>query len=68
MLAASDPTPAIRLLLIGVLRSEHWNGYMPPFADQLDDTDIAAVLSWVRSQWGNHAAPLGAADVARVRR
>ncbi len=31
---------------------------MPPFGHVLDDNDIAAVLSYVRQSWGNHAAPV----------
>lgn len=68
LLTQPDATPAIRLLLTGVLRSEHWNGYMPAFAEQLDDQEAAAVLTWTRSQWGNHAPAATAADVAKERR
>lgn len=68
LLTQPDAAPAIRLLLTGVLRSEHWNGYMPAFAEQLDDNELAAVLSWTRSQWGNQAPAVTAADVAAARR
>lgn len=67
MLSAADPTAAIRLLLIGVLRSEHWNGYMPPFAEQLDDRELAAVLTYARGKWGGQAKEITAAEVAAVR-
>ena len=40
---------------------------MPPFATQLSDADVAAVLSFVRASWGNRAAPLSELDVARQR-
>lgn len=40
---------------------------MPPFATELDDDDIAAVLSYVRNAWGNRAGAVRALDVQRWR-
>jgi mono/diheme cytochrome c family protein len=40
---------------------------MPPFAPKLSDADVAAVLSYIRSAWGNKAAPLSEVDVAQQR-
>jgi mono/diheme cytochrome c family protein len=40
---------------------------MPEFGSQLSDAEIAAVLSYVRSQWGNKAAPVGAPLVTTER-
>ena len=40
---------------------------MPPYVLTLNDTEIAAVLSHIRSTWGNHAAGVSALDVNRVR-
>lgn len=68
MLAQADATQAISLVLTGVTRSAQWNGYMPPFAEQLDDREIAAVLTYARSQWTSQAAAITAEDVALVRR
>jgi len=42
-------------------------GGMPDFSGSLDDGEIARVLSYVRSSWGNSAAPLHADDVAALR-
>ncbi len=42
-------------------------GGMPDFSGSLGDRDIALVLSYVRSSWGNQAAPLQEADVAALR-
>ncbi|MBV8665460.1 MAG: cytochrome c [Burkholderiaceae bacterium] len=42
-------------------------GGMPNFSGQLADRDIAAVLSFVRSSWGNQAPPLSAEQVAALR-
>jgi len=40
---------------------------MPPYASTLDDTQIAAVLSYVRSAWGNAGAPVDPTEVTRNR-
>lgn len=40
---------------------------MPPFAHVLNDAEIAAVVSYVRSAWGNDAAPVTQLQVSRYR-
>jgi len=40
---------------------------MPPYFQVLNDADIAAVLSYVRSAWGNDAPPISALEVRRYR-
>ena len=40
---------------------------MPPFVLTLNDAEIAAVLSHIRSTWGNQASSISALDVNRVR-
>jgi mono/diheme cytochrome c family protein len=42
-------------------------GGMPDFSDILSDRDIATVLSFVRSNWGNQGAPLSEAEVLALR-
>jgi mono/diheme cytochrome c family protein len=42
-------------------------GGMPDFSNSLDDGEIAQVLSYVRSSWGNSAAPLTLEEVAAQR-
>ncbi|MEO8773428.1 MAG: cbb3-type cytochrome c oxidase subunit II [Gelidibacter sp.] len=42
-------------------------GVMPPFGDQLNDAEIAAILTHERSSWGNDAAAVTEDDVAKVR-
>ncbi|CAG9164445.1 hypothetical protein LMG32289_00788 [Cupriavidus pampae] len=44
-----------------------YNGAMPAFADQLSDAEVAAVLTHVRSQWGNTSPPVTAETVAAAR-
>jgi cytochrome c6 len=45
----------------------HGRGGMPNFSEDLSDAQIATILSYVRSAWGNTAAPLDAMAVASVR-
>ena len=46
--ATGDPGCPISILLAGIEGSA-----MQSFADQLNDVDIAAVLSYIRNSWGN---------------
>lgn len=39
-------------------------GGMPNFREDLSNEDVAAVLTYVRTAWGNSAPPLDAATVA----
>jgi mono/diheme cytochrome c family protein len=39
---------------------------MPPFATELAEAEIAAVVSHIRSAWGNRASPVSAFDVQRT--
>ena len=56
------PAPKVAYLLT------HGRGGMPSFANDLSDAQIAAVLSYVRSAWGNHAPPIAPATVAAARK
>lgn len=65
-------TTAAAILLHGVtgpvqVKGTTYNGAMPAFKDQLNDAQIAAVLSHIRSQWGNTGAAVTAETVAKVR-
>jgi mono/diheme cytochrome c family protein len=42
-------------------------GGMPNFSGSLDDPEIAEVLSYVRTNWGNSAAPVTEQEVAALR-
>jgi mono/diheme cytochrome c family protein len=44
-----------------------YNGVMPAFGDQLSDQEIAAVVSYIRSSWGNDAEPVEPALVTKLR-
>jgi mono/diheme cytochrome c family protein len=43
-----------------------YNGTMPAWVQSLSNADIAAVLTYIRSSWGNKARPINAARVAAV--
>ena len=40
---------------------------MPPFATVLSDDDISAVVTHIRTAWGNEGAMVSARDVYRYR-
>lgn len=40
---------------------------MPPYAQQLNDTDVAAVVTYIRQAWSNHAPAVMERDVAKYR-
>jgi mono/diheme cytochrome c family protein len=40
---------------------------MPPFAWRLSDRDVADVVNFIRTSWGNGAAPVSSGDVAKSR-
>jgi len=49
------------------VRRKTYNGAMMAWGGVLDDADLAATLTYARSQWGNRASPVTAAQVAAVR-
>lgn len=40
---------------------------MPPFAQELSDIDVAAVVSYIRTAWGNHGKPVTPAQANALR-
>jgi mono/diheme cytochrome c family protein len=62
----------VQIPLHGITGSVHvkgaaYSGAMPMF-NTLSDAEIAAVLTYVRSEWGNAAPPVSAATVAAGRK
>ena len=62
----------VQILLHGIdgpiaVRGKTYNGRMATFGDTLGDQEIAAVVSYIRSAWGNNADPVDAAFVATQR-
>ena len=60
LLLADDTTEVIQQLIYG-------KGAMPAFGAVLSDEQIAEVLTYTRSAWGNSAAPISADDVKQQR-
>jgi mono/diheme cytochrome c family protein len=71
---SGDPERLIKLTLHGLmgpfdLNGKKYNGLVPmtPFGGMLKDDEIAAVLTYVRNNFGNKAPAVQAAEVTRVR-
>jgi cytochrome c oxidase cbb3-type subunit 2 len=66
-----DPTKHIQVVLNGMRGARAggvvYSAAMPPFAVTLSDTEIANVINFERSSWGNHGAPVTTAQVATER-
>jgi len=69
---ATDPTSLARLVLHGgTIPSGHdapAQFSMPAFRDRLSDQQIAEVLTYVRSSWGNRGGTVTASKVSDLRR
>ena len=59
-----DAGASIRILLAG---KEGPVGLMPPLGGALKDDQIAAVLTYVRREWGNTGSPVVVDDVTEIR-
>jgi mono/diheme cytochrome c family protein len=67
-----DEAKVVRIVLHGLtgpveVAGETYSGMMPPWGGVLKDPELAAVLTYVRSAWGNKAAPVTTAKVAAIR-
>ncbi|MHB1560467.1 MAG: c-type cytochrome [Isosphaeraceae bacterium] len=49
------------------VRGETYNNVMPGFGPILDDQQAAAVLTFIRQEWGNKAGPVSPSVVTRAR-
>jgi len=67
-----DPETPIRILLLGIqgeieVKGKVYNNVMPAFGTTLTDEEIAAVLTYVRNEWGNEAPEIEGSQVAEMR-
>lgn len=67
-----DKGRLIRTVLHGLMGEikvgdETYSGAMPPWGSFLDDEEMAALLSYIRSSWGNDAPAVTPDDVNAVR-
>jgi cytochrome c oxidase cbb3-type subunit 2 len=65
-----DPTHQIHAVLFGAegltIGGVKYPNSMPPFP-QLSDQDVADLVDYVRSAWGNHGRPINVAEVTAAR-
>jgi mono/diheme cytochrome c family protein len=71
MVRSDDQTTLIRIVLRGArsaaTEAEPTAPGMPSFGWQLDDSKIAAVLTYIRNAWGGKAGPVPADEVTKAR-
>jgi mono/diheme cytochrome c family protein len=72
MVQSDDPTTLVRVVLQGARAvstpSMPTAPAMPAFDWRLDDAQAAAVLTYIRNNWGNAAEPVTASTIASHRR
>lgn len=66
---AADPSTIVGIIVNGksgplTANGKSYNGTMPTWKGQLSNTDIAAVATYIRSAWGNHASGVTEQQVA----
>lgn len=71
---AADPGVPARILIHGIsgpitVHGAEYNNLMPPYGVgvQMSDDEVAQLLTYVRSSWGNTASAVTAADVKKAR-
>lgn len=71
---AANPAVPIRILIRGIqgpltVKGVQYNGVMPPYGVGIDmsDQEVADVLTYVRSSWGNNASAITPQQVAAER-
>jgi ubiquinol-cytochrome c reductase cytochrome b subunit len=62
--------PVIHTLLYGLqgapVEGKTYSAQMPAWKGNLSNADIASVITYIRSSWGNKASPVTEADLAKV--
>lgn len=71
-LVNGDPGRVIKIVLHGLegdveVKGETYNGVMPPWGAALNDAEVAALLTYVRSHFGNKSSAVTAPQVAKIR-
>ena len=67
-----DPAKIVAIVKNGltgkvVVKGASYNGQMPPWGKTLSNADIAAVITFARSSWGNKGSAVTEAQVAAVK-
>ena len=69
-----DPSKVVQIVLDGLnnmpmtVSGANYKGVMPAWKGTLTNSDVANVVSYIRSSWGNEATPVAPADVAKVKK
>ncbi len=68
-----DPEVLARIVLHGMtgpitVSNTTYNGAMPAFGAQFNDSELAAVLTFIRNEWGNNSQAVDASLVEKVRK
>jgi mono/diheme cytochrome c family protein len=70
-IVTGDPAKVIKIVKDGLsgkiqVNGQTYNGMMPAWKGNLSDGDIAAVITYIRSAWGNQASAVTPAQVTAV--
>jgi len=68
-----DATKVVHIVKYGLtgsikVKGTTYNGQMPAWGGQLNDGQIAAVVTYLRASWGNRAGPVSLAQVSTVKK
>jgi mono/diheme cytochrome c family protein len=68
-MVTGDPKSVIRIVKFGLsgkiaAGGQNYNGTMPAWGQNLSNVQIASVVTFIRSSWGNRTSAVSAADVA----
>ncbi|MFD1198007.1 c-type cytochrome [Brucella gallinifaecis] len=67
-LAMDNPQTLIKVVLNGIPTQTFTNGQrmyaMPPFAHVIEDPEIAALISWIRAEWGGQTTAITTEQVS----
>lgn len=71
MVGAADPKELIHVVLYGLsgkitVDGKPFDGQMPAWKGNLKDKELADVLTYIRSAWGNSGGPVSVSDLAKV--
>lgn len=70
VITTADPTSLIHIVLSGGRRPQtkaRANAFAMPAFNELDDEQVADILTYIRTTWSNSASPISAQQVARLR-
>ncbi len=64
-----DPDAPMLVVLKGIAKENmDFMGVMAPLASALDDEKLAAVMTYIRNEWGNSASPVSVEQAAAARK